>query len=36
MIVIKIWQLVAAVVVLFVGVYFIVEYRINKNNLVSV
>lgn len=34
MIVIKIWQLVAAVVVLFVGVYFIVEYRINKNNLV--
>ena len=34
MIVIKIWQLVAAVVVLFVGVYFIVEYRINKNNLI--
>lgn len=34
MIVIKIWQLIAAVVVLFVGVYFIVEYRINKNNLV--
>lgn len=34
MIVIKIWQLIAAVVVLFIGVYFIVEYRINKNNLV--
>lgn len=34
MIVIKIWQLIAAVVVLFVGVYFIVEYRINKNNLI--
>ena len=34
MIVIKIWQLIAAVVVLFVSVYFIVEYRINKNNLV--
>ena len=34
MIVIKIWQLVAAIVVLFIGVYFIVEYRINKNNLI--
>lgn len=32
MIMINFWQLIAAVIVLFVGVFLIVEYKLTKNN----